>query len=195
VIAALVARTRLPISVDTSKPAVARRALDAGATMVNDVHALSAPGMSELVAERGCAAVLMHNRAEAVYAQVVDEVIADLETLVRTAETAGVNRARMIVDPGFGFGKTARQNLELLRRLHDLRRLELPVLSGTSRKSTIGKVLDLPVEERLEGTAATVALAIAGGADIVRVHDVRAMARVARMTDAVVRRPPDHLPD
>jgi dihydropteroate synthase len=106
------------------------------------------------------------------------------------AEEAGVARDRIIIDPGFGFGKTPVQNLELLRRLAELRCLGMPVLVGTSRKSTIGKVLDLPVDQRLEGTAATVAVAIVNGADLVRVHDVKEMSRVARMTDAIVRKPP-----
>ncbi|OPZ81259.1 MAG: Dihydropteroate synthase [bacterium ADurb.Bin429] len=122
------------------------------------------------------------------YADLMTEVCAYLQESTALAVAAGIPHDQVILDPGFGFGKTVAHNLELLRRLRELRSYGQPVLMGTSRKSTIGKVLgDLPAEERLEGTAATVALAIANGADIVRVHDVKAMARVARMTDAVVR--------
>jgi dihydropteroate synthase len=129
----------------------------------------------------------MHNQEGTSYSDLVPDIIDSLARSVAVAESAGVSRQDIIVDPGIGFGKTAEQNLEVLRRLDELKVLGLPVLLGTSRKSTIGKVLGLPVDERVEGTAATVALGIAAGADIVRVHDVAAMVRVARMSDAVVR--------
>ena len=136
--------------------------------------------------------VLMHNQVGTDYEDLAPEVAASLQRAAATAMEAGVPKESLILDPGIGFGKTADHNLEILSRLGELKALGYPLMVGTSRKSTIGLVLDLPVEERLEGTAATVALAIAGGADIVRVHDVEAMVRVARMSDAVVRgwRPP-----
>jgi dihydropteroate synthase len=176
------------ISVDTTKASVARAALAAGADLVNDVWGVRGePAMLDVVAERGAPIVLMHNRAEARYANVVAEVIADLEAAVEAAARAGVAREAVIVDPGIGFGKTLEQNLALLRALPALRLLGRPILLGTSRKSTIGRVLDLPPDERLEGTLATTALAVAAGVDMVRVHDVRANVRAARMADAVVR--------
>jgi dihydropteroate synthase len=129
----------------------------------------------------------MHSRAVAVYDDVVREVVEDLRAALGQAERAGCDRSRLIVDPGIGFGKTAEQNLHLLGNLGALRELGRPVLLGSSRKSTIGKVLDLPVEERLEGTLATTALGIAALVDIVRVHDVAANVRAARMSDAIIR--------
>jgi dihydropteroate synthase len=185
-------RAALPgvaLSIDTTRSAVARAALDAGADMVNDVWGVAAEGeLLELVAERGVPIVLMHNRAEARYANVLAEVIADLEASIEAAERAGIRRDAILVDPGIGFGKTPEQNLAVLRALPALRVLRRPMLLGTSRKSTIGRVLDLPPDDRLEGTLATTALAVAAGVDIVRVHDVRENVRVARMADAVIRR-------
>jgi dihydropteroate synthase len=180
----------VPISVDTYKAEVARAAVDAGAALINDVWGLQRdPEIAAVAARTGAALVVAHNQRGTEYADLVEDVVAGLGSRVRQAVEAGVPRGRVMVDPGFGFGKTPEQNLELLRRLRDFRdRLGCPVLIGTSRKSTIGLVLGgLPPGERLEGTAATVALSIAQGADIVRVHDVRAMARVARMSDAIVR--------
>ncbi len=201
VIRALAARLAVPLSVDTSRAPVAAAALAAGATIVNDVWALHRdPALAGVVARSGAALVLMHNRAATAtvdalgghyddvrYADVVADVIAWLRESIAVAVAAGIPRAQLIADPGIGFGKTVAQNLELMRRLPELRALGIPLLAGTSRKSFIGLTLNLPVEDRLEGTAATVALSIAGGAEIVRVHDVRAMARVARMADAIVR--------
>jgi dihydropteroate synthase len=129
----------------------------------------------------------MHNQKDAIYADFFTDVLASLRASVKQALDADVSSENVILDPGFGFGKGPEHNLEILRRLQEFKALGLPILVGTSRKSTVGLVLDLPVEERLEGTAATVALAIANGADIVRVHDVKAMTRVARMSDAIVR--------
>jgi len=184
-------RSALPevvLSVDTTKAEVAERALDAGADMINDVWGVAAePELLRLAAARGVPLVLMHNRAEARYANVVAEVIAELESAVERAEAAGVAREAVVIDPGIGFGKTPEQNLALLHDLGLLRVLRRPVLLGTSRKSTIGRVLDLPPGERLEGTLATTALAVAAGVDVVRVHDVAPNVRAARMADAVVR--------
>ena len=177
-----------PISVDTYKASVARRALAAGATMVNDIWGLRRdPEMAGVVAEAGVPVVVMHNQEAPIYKDVVADVMAILRESLRRAEAAGIPREWVIVDPGIGFAKRPEHSLELLRRLGDLHALGCPILVGTSRKSSIGAVLGLPVEERLEGTAATVAIAIANGADIVRVHDVKAMVRVARMSDAIVR--------
>ena len=188
VIQLLASRLNVPVSVDTYKHEVAREAVAAGASMINDVWGLKRdPALAELAAREGVPIVLMHNQAGTAYANLIPDVIASLRASMDTALGAGVPPESIILDPGLGFGKTAEHNLELLRRLSELTALGQPLLVGTSRKSTIGLVLDLPVEERLEGTAATVALAIAGGADVVRVHDVKAMTRVARMSDAVVR--------
>ena len=185
---AIVRRVGLPVSVDTSKAVVATAALAAGAAMINDVWALGAdPRMATVAAEVGAPVVLMHNGRGAVYRDLVPDVIASLRSSIRLAEAAGITSENIIVDPGIGFGKTPEQNLELLRRLGELRVLGRPVLVGASRKSTIGLVLDRPPDERLEGGAATVAIAIANGADLVRVHDVKEMARVAKMSDAIVR--------
>lgn len=185
-------RTDAPISIDTSKAAVAAAALEAGADLINDVRGFAAdPEMAAVVAKAGVPAVLVHDAAPEPGIDLLTSILRELSLRLDRAVAAGVSWDRLIVDPGFGFGKDWRQNLELLRRLGELQTLGRPILAGTSRKSTIGRVLGLPEHDRLEGTAATVALAIAGGADIVRVHDVRAMARVARMTDAVVRGAPE----
>ncbi len=179
---------RMPISIDTTKPAVAAAALDAGADLLNDVWSVAEDdGLARLAAERGVAIVLMHNRAEARYTNLMAEVIADLERAIERTIRLGVGWDQIIVDPGFGFGKTAEHNLVLLRELPSLAILGRPILLGASRKSTLGRVLDLPADQRLEATLATTALGIAAGVDIVRVHDVRENVRAARLTDAVVR--------
>ena len=191
VLAAIRARVPVPISVDTSKAAVAEAALAAGATMVNDVRGLQAdPDLAAVCAKRGVPVVVMHDVPPDGHGDLVASIVRELSRRLDRALAAGIAWDRLIVDPGFGFGKDWRQNLTLLRRLGELRVLGRPVLVGTSRKSTIGRILGLPEHDRVEGTAATVALAIAGGTDVVRVHDVRAMARVARMSDAVVRGAP-----
>jgi|Deesub1362A_J573_1020465.scaffolds.fasta_scaffold00112_75 dihydropteroate synthase len=187
VLSRLVAELDVPVSIDTSKTAVARRALEAGAHLVNDQWALADEGMAELVAEYGVPVVLMHNQRGTEYTDLVGDIIGYFEERMEKAMRAGIVPDRIILDPGFGFGKTPEQNLAVLRRLREFRSLGCPLLIGTSRKSTIGKVLDLPVDDRVEGTAASVAVGIARGADMVRVHDVREMVRVARMTDAIVR--------
>lgn len=182
------AATDLPISIDTYHASVADAALRAGADMVNDIHGLRAdPAMGETVARHGAALVAMHNQRGREFHDVVGDIWAGFAESLRLAEAAGIDAGRVVLDPGFGFGWTPEQNLEMLRRLPELWDLEMPLLVGTSRKSTIGTVLDAPVEERMEGTAASVAASIAAGADIVRVHDVREMVRVARVTDAIVR--------
>jgi dihydropteroate synthase len=178
----------VPISVDTTKAAVAAAALDAGADLVNDVWGVAADDeLLGLAAARAAPIVLMHNRAEPRYVNLIAEIVADLQSAIQRALQAGISWESIIVDPGFGFGKTPEHNLALLRDLPALRLLGRPILLGASRKSTLGKVLDLPPDERLEATIATTALGIAAGVDIVRVHDVRPNVRAARMADAVLR--------
>ncbi len=200
-------KTRLNaiLSVDTYKATVAEEALKAGAHMINDVWALRAdPKMAEVIAKRRCPLVLMHNRIRpgseelrerlggrytgVQYDNLMEDVQKELLYSVNLALVAGVKTENIILDPGIGFGKTVEQSLELLNRLDEIRSLGYPVLLGPSRKSFIGYTLDLPPDQRVEGTAAAVAVGIARGADIIRVHDVEAMVRVARMTDAIVRR-------
>jgi len=205
VIQRLRAATDAPLSVDTYKASVARAALDAGAALVNDVWGLQMdPDLAPLVAERGAPVVIMHNRSKPKdaaqqerlgghyvgvhYDDLIADILRELGDQVARAEAAGILRERIIIDPGVGFGKTVEQNLRLLNHADAFRALGLPILLGPSRKSFIGYTLDLPPEERVEGTAAAVAVGIVrGGADIVRVHDVRAVARVARMVDAILR--------
>ena len=181
--------TATPISVDTYKAGVAEAAIEAGASMVNDVWGLKRDAsLAGVAASHETPLILMHNQEGTRYTRLIPDIVASLRRSVAVAVAAGVARERIIVDPGFGFGKTVAHNLEVLRRLGEIKSaLGLPLLLGTSRKSTIGRVLDLPVDDRVEGTAATVALGIAQGADIVRVHDVREMARVVKMADAVAR--------
>lgn len=177
-----------PISVDTTKAAVAEAALDAGADLINDVWGVGPDEtMARLAATRRIPLVIMHNRVEASYADLIGEIVADLRAAMERAVALGVDPGDLIVDPGFGFGKTAEHNLVVLRELAALRVLGRPILLGTSRKSTLGRVLHLPADERLEATIATTAIGIVEGADIVRVHDVLPNVRAARMTDAVVR--------
>jgi len=191
----------MPLSVDTYKLEVARQALDAGANMINDVWGLQkGPGLAELAAQKGVPIALMSNQRDSPCHDIVSAVISDLKRAIKQALSAGVPWENIIVDPGIGFGKTQEQNLEVLQRLEELRVLGRPILLGSSRKSFIGWVLDLtpeqrlnkvtfvpPGDQRLEGTAATIAIGIAKGADIIRVHDVKEMARVCKMSDAIVR--------
>ncbi|MEA2636792.1 MAG: dihydropteroate synthase [Chloroflexota bacterium] len=186
VVARVVDAVGVPVSIDTYKSAVAERAVAAGAALVNDVWGLRRdPQIAATVAAAGVPVVLMHNKPGGGYHDLIGEIVASLGESVELARAAGIADDRIIVDPGIGFGKTREENLEIIRRLPELRQLGFPLLIGPSRKSFIGKTLDLPAGERLEGTAAAVALSIAGGADIVRVHDVKAMVRVARMADAI----------
>lgn len=179
------------ISIDTYKAEVARAALDAGASLINDIWGLRGdPAMAALLSERRVPVVLMANMRGYEKREIVSDVIRFLSASIDMALAAGVSWEHLIIDPGIGFGTTPEENLTLLRRLGALRALGRPILIGTSRKSTIGTVLGgLPASERLEGTAATVALSIAQGADIVRVHDVHEMMRVVKMSDAVIRGP------
>ena len=178
-----------PISVDTSKASVARAALQAGATWVNDIRGLQGDvAMAGVVAAAGASVIIMHSQRGTDYPDgVVTGINRFFETSLRIAEKAGIARECVVLDPGIGFGKTTAQNLEILRELREFRRLGLPLLVGVSRKSVIGHVLNLPPEERLEGSLAATVVAVAAGADAVRVHDVQAQVRVARMADAVYR--------
>ena len=185
---AVASRVALPISIDTCKAKVACRAVDAGAVIINDIWGLKAePDLARVAATTGAGLVLMHNQTGTEYQDLLPDVISSLQASVAAALESGVPKKNIIVDPGIGFGKTPDHNLAVLAGLEQLRAIGCPMLVGTSRKSTLGLLLDLPPDQRVEGTAATVALAIAGGADIVRVHDVKEMVRVCRVTDAVVR--------
>ncbi len=194
----------VPISVDTYRATVAKAALDAGANWVNDVWGLRMdPDMADVVAKAGCPVVIMHNRSRpkdvaqteqlggryvgVEYDDLIPDIIRELQESIDLALKNGVTNKQIIIDPGVGFGKTVAQNLQLVNQLDRLKELGYPILLGTSRKSFIGYTLGLPPEQRVEGTAATVALGIDRGADIVRVHDVQVMVRIARMTDALVR--------
>lgn len=178
----------VPISIDTSKAVVAEAALKAGAHIVNDIRGLSAdPEIAAVAAAAGAPVVIMHDLKIETEDRLIPDIVRELSLRIERALAAGIPWEHIIIDPGFGFGKTAELNLVLLRRLRELTVLGRPILAGTSRKSTIGRVLGTDPDDRVEGTAATVALVIANGADIVRVHDVPQMVRVARMTDAVVR--------
>jgi dihydropteroate synthase len=188
VIERLASELSVPLSIDTYKSEVARKAVAAGARMINDVWELKRdPKLARVAAEAGVPLVISQNQRESHFQDFFPELIASLKRSIQVALDAGVNWSNIIIDPGVGFGKTAEQNVEIVRRLAELKALGRPILLGTSRKSFIGHVLDLPVGQRLEGTAATVAIGIANGADIVRVHDVAQMVRVARMSDAIVR--------
>jgi len=188
VVRALVGEVSVPISIDTTKSEVARQALEAGVHIVNDQWALRADkNIAELAAGYGAPLIIMHNQHGTEYRDLMGDMVRYFEESIEMAVEAGVPRDNIIVDPGIGFGKTLEQNLEVMRRLRELDCLGLPVLLGTSRKSMIGKTLDLPTDQRVEGTAATVTLGIVNGVDIVRVHDVKEMVRVAKMTDAMVR--------
>jgi dihydropteroate synthase len=175
----------VPVSIDTYKLEVAEAAVSAGATIINDIWGLRrSPAIADLAARLGCGLVLMHNQDGTDYKRdIMQEIQSFLDESARLAVAAGVPRERVLVDPGIGFGKTAEQNWEVMRRLEELKVLGLPILIGTSRKSFLGKLLDLPVTERIEGTAATVTSAVLRGADVVRVHDVAAMTRVVRVAD------------
>ncbi|MDS1030305.1 dihydropteroate synthase [Bacillota bacterium LX-D] len=189
VIKALREVTEVPISIDTYKAEVARQAIEAGANMLNDIWGCKAdPEMAHVAACYHVPICLMHNKKEAVYNQLIPDILAELQECIDIAKAEGVEDQNIIIDPGIGFGKTLEHNLEVMHQLQKFKVLGYPLLLGTSRKSMIGKVLDLPVEERVEGTAASVAVGIAKGADIIRIHDVRAMSRVAKMTDAMIRR-------
>ncbi len=184
----------IPLSIDTCKAEIARRALEAGAQMVNDISGLqSDEKMAEVVRESGCPLIIMHMQGtpkrmqeNPSYDALIPEILSFLQKRIDFVVRSGISENQVIIDPGIGFGKTVEHNLEILRELSRLRALGKPLLVGPSRKSSIGKVLDAEVYDRIEGTAAAVSVAIANGAHIVRVHDVKEMARVAKMTDAIM---------
>jgi dihydropteroate synthase len=188
VVERLAGEARVPVSIDTYKLEVAEAGVAAGATIINDVWGLQrSPAIADLAVRRGCVLVLMHNQDGTEYAgDLMEEIKRVLREAVMRAVEAGVPHERVWIDPGIGFGKTAEHNWIVMRRLPELKELGQPILIGTSRKSFIGKLLDLPVTERLEGTAATVAASVMLGADVVRVHDVRAMTRVVKVADRIV---------
>lgn len=184
----LVKELPVPVSLDTYKAETAREALKIGVHMINDVWGLQKdPDMASVVEEYKVPVIVMHNKTEPGYRDLLGEITAFLRQSIQIAEAVGIPKNNVIIDPGIGFAKTRVDNLVVMRRLKELQALGCPVLLGTSRKAFIGSTLDLPPEERVEGTAATVAFGIANGADIVRVHDVKEMVRVARMTDALLR--------
>jgi dihydropteroate synthase len=189
VVSRLAKESGVPVSIDTYKREVADSAVAAGATIVNDIWGLvRSPALAEVAARNGCGLVLMHNQDGTEYAgDLMEEIKRFLRESVAKAKAAGVAAERIIVDPGIGFGKTAEQNWEVMRRFAELQELGQPILVGTSRKSFIGKLLDVTVEDRLEGTMATVVAAVLRGADIVRVHDVAPMARAVRVADRMLR--------
>ncbi len=204
VITAVRQSVNLPISIDTYRADVAEAALQAGASWVNDVWGLRMDGrMADVVAKAGCPIVIMHNRSKPKnvaqeeklggryvgmeYGDLIGDIKRELQESIDLALAAGVDASQIILDPGVGFGKTVEQNRQLINQLDQFKTLGFPILLGTSRKSFIGYTLDLPPDERVEGTAATIAIGIDRGADIVRVHDVKVMARVAKMVDRIVR--------
>jgi dihydropteroate synthase len=196
VLEALAPDCPIPLSIDTTRSAVARAAVERGARVINDISGLRFdPGIARVAAKSDAFLVLMHSRGtpkdmqqDTRYTDLLGEIAEFLQQQARIAEAAGVSPSRILIDPGIGFAKTGEQNLELLRRQTELLELGYPLLIGPSRKSFIGRILGgLPPEERVEGTAAAVTLAIAGGARVVRVHDVQAMVRVARVADAICR--------
>jgi len=195
VIEKLAKTTKICISIDTYKSAVAKKTLETGACIVNDISALSDPNMASVVSEAGVPIVLMHKKGTPKdmqiaphYNSLITDINEFLRERIRVAVDSGISSERIIIDPGVGFGKTTAHNLEIIRNLREFKSLGKPILIGTSRKSFIGKILHADdARDRVEGTAATVAIAIANGADIIRVHDVKEMVKVARMTDAIVR--------
>ena len=189
VIERLASELTVPISIDSYKSAIASRALKAGAAMINDIWGLKRdPRIAKVAAEAGVPIILMSNQRDAPCHDIMAKVTYDLERSISLAIKSGIAEPNIIIDPGIGFGKTLEQNLEIIHRLAELKSLGRPILLGTSRKSVIGLVLDLPADQRLEGTAATIAIGIANGVDMVRVHDVKPTMRVCRMSDAIIRR-------
>lgn len=178
----------IPISIDTYKPAVAEKSLSVGASIVNNVWATKNDDkMNAVLSEQKPATILMHNQKKSKYNNLLDEVFSSLNLMVENTVQLGIDADKIIIDPGIGFGKTTADNLNILRHLERFKEIGHPILIGTSRKSTIGNVLNLPINDRLEGTAASLAISISKGADIIRVHDVKEMNRVAKMSDAIIR--------
>lgn len=184
----LVKELKVPISIDTNKGAVAEKALEAGAHIINDIWGLQKdPLIAKIAAEYNAGVIIMHNKEDKLYNDLMEEIKEFLKKSINIAQKAGIGNSSIVIDPGIGFGKTFEHNLEVMRRLGELKNLGFSMLLGTSRKSFIGQILNLPVTERMEGTAATTALGIAAGVDIVRVHDVKEMCRVAKVADAITR--------
>lgn len=187
VIEAVKKRFDIPVSLDTYKSSVALAGIEAGADMINDVWGLKYdPELGGVIAKAGVSCCLMHNRKEPDYRDYVKDLLADLEETLEMAQKAGISRERICIDPGVGFGKTYEHNLEIINRLEVLHTFGLPILLGTSRKSVIGLTLDLPVEERLEGTLATTVIGVMKGAAFIRVHDIKENLRAIRMTEAII---------
>ncbi len=189
VVEAIKQRLDIPVSVDTYKSKVAESAILAGADLINDIWGLKADAhMAEVIAKHDVACCLMHNRKEAVYDSFIENMLTDLQERITLASQAGIHKDKIILDPGVGFAKDYAQNLEVLRNLHRFSELGYPVLLGASRKSVIGLTLDLPTEERLEGTLTTTVAAVQQGASFVRVHDVKENYRAIQMAQAIYRR-------
>ena len=187
VLEAVKSRFDIPVSLDTCKEEVAKAGINAGVDLINDIWGLKQDtGMAKLIADSGLPCCLMHNRGEAVYQDFFTEVKADLRESLAIADRAGIPRERILLDPGVGFGKTYEQNLKILHHLELFSELGCPLLLGTSRKSVIGLTLNLPVDERVEGTLATTALGVMKGCTFVRVHDVRENVRLIRMLEAIL---------
>ena len=184
-----IASLGVPISIDTFKLSVAKAAIEAGATIINDISGLNSDiQIASLAADKNATLILMHNHQGTDYIDFLKEMKDTLLDSIRKAKSMGVMNQNIIIDPGFGFGKSVSQNINVLRNLDNIKNeLKYPLLLGTSRKSTLGHIMKLPVNERIEATAATVALGISKGVDIIRVHDVKYMARVAKMADSIVR--------
>lgn len=187
VIEAVKKRFDIPVSLDTYKSSVALAGIEAGADMINDIWGLKYdPELGGVIAKAGVSCCLMHNRKEPDYRDYVKDLLTDLEETLEMAQKAGISRERICIDPGVGFGKTYEHNLEIINRLEVLHTFGLPILLGTSRKSVIGLTLDLPVEERLEGTLATTVIGVMKGAAFIRVHDIKENLRAIRMTEAII---------
>lgn len=188
VIEAVKKRFEVPISLDTYKASVALAGIEAGTDMINDIWGLKYDGeLASVIARSGVACCLMHNRKEPDYKDYIKDLLADLEETLEIAERAGIDRQKICIDPGVGFGKTYEHNLQIINKLEVLHTFGLPILLGASRKSVIGLTLDLPVEERLEGTLATTVIAVMKGASFIRVHDIKENLRAIRMAEAVKR--------
>ena len=189
VIERITAEFDVPVSIDTYKSGVAKAALDAGAVLVNDIWGLKKdPKMADVIAARDAVCCLMHNRRNTDYSDFVTDVITDLNESVKLAETAGISREKIIIDPGVGFAKSYEQNLQIINNVDKLCELELPVLLATSRKSVIGLTLDLPKDQRMEGTLATTVMGVMKGCSFVRVHDIKENKRAILMTEAILGR-------
>jgi dihydropteroate synthase len=188
VLSVLAKELDIPISIDTNKSIVAQKALEAGASIVNDIWGLQKdPLIARVAAEYNAGVIIMHNKVESLYSDLIGEIKGYFRKSIDIAKKAGIKDSNIITDPGIGFGKNFEQNLEVLKRLKELKDKSFPMLLGTSRKSFIGQILNLPATDRVEGTAASVVLGIAAGADIVRVHDVKEMYRVVKVADTIIR--------